>query len=77
MICDIKNSLEANHGPIFSIHKFDVETWSFQCSTLRMHFSESRDILCPAVLNLKYSEYILELQSNRFHHNSFNAVIIL
>ena len=26
MICDITNSLEANPGPIFNLHKCDVET---------------------------------------------------
>lgn len=32
MICDIANSLEASHGPIFSFQKCDVEMWSFQCT---------------------------------------------
>ena len=46
MICDITNSLEANPGPVGNLHKYDVETWSLQCTnTEHWLYSEGGDIL--------------------------------
>lgn len=35
MICDITVSLEANSGPIFNLHKCDVETFISSAHSLR------------------------------------------
>lgn len=41
MICDITNLLEANPGPVFSMHKFE-------CDTENRLYSQVGDILYPA-----------------------------
>lgn len=47
MICDIKNSLEANPGSVSSIHKCDV---GLQCiNTETGPYGDVGDISCPAV----------------------------
>jgi len=54
MICDITTRLEANHGPVCNLHKWDV-TWSLQCTyTENGLYSEVADILCPVVQLLKW-----------------------
>ena len=51
---DITTSLEVNPGPVFNLHKCDVETHSLQCTnTENGLYSEAEDILCPTVQLLK------------------------
>lgn len=47
IICDIKNCLEASPGSVFNSHKYDVETWSLQCTSHHTQggLSEGRDKL--------------------------------
>ena len=51
-------------GPIFSINKCDVETWSFLCwDTENGLFSEGREILCPAVKLMKWKKICMFIYS--------------
>ena len=53
MIYDIITSLEANPGPIFNLHKCDMETWSLQCTnTENGLYSEVGDILFSEVMGM-------------------------
>ena len=45
IICDITTSFEANSGPIFNLHKCDVEAWGLQCTNTENElYSEAGDI---------------------------------
>lgn len=64
IICNITNVLAANPGPLFSIHKGDVETWGLQCTQTVNTSQWSRTHLVSIS-----STFIIEIFS---HSENFN-----
>lgn len=59
MICNIINSLEASPGPMFSMHKCDVETSVSSAHTLTMVYTVKKETSC--VRQLKWKENLKDL----------------